>query len=883
MAIKPIQILINAKDNASSVFDKLQGKVAAVGIAIAGYFGIQAFTGIVQGAADFEQAMSRVQAATGGTAEEMAALRKAAEDAGSTSIFTSAQAAAALENLAKAGLTASEAIAALPGVMVLAQAGDVELATSAEFITKAVMGMGLAFSDAGRVADVLAKGANATNTSVTGLAQALSYAAPVAQSLGLSLEQTVAIIGKFADAGIDASRAGTALNSILSQFANPASKFRQELAASGITTTNFGQALEQLAVAGPRGQKAVLAVGQEAGPALRALLNQGIGSLHDLQTALEGSAGSADEVARTMQGNLNGAINGLSSAWDTVKNTLGTPVLPVLRQGVDQLAAALRGAVADGTIQKFGEAIASAFRSGIEWVTKFVGAVDFTQLAADMRAFADRTAEVFTEIGQYASNAGNSVRLAYGVMSSGVNVVLTAIYGIGTAFAEVASKVMSGIALLREGLAKVSFGSLSESFRLAAEDARESAGAFGAVADAMQAKAMEAMDKVAEGAETSREAWAGLTTEFEKTGKAASGSAESLAAIADEIEKVGREAAAARQATEDKASADESAARAVKQLRDEYRELIGRGDLQAAAEKIREINTALSGTPGAAAAAASASAASAEAIAAAFERMGIQSKDALTQAAATAKADFELIKQSGQATAEGLEQAFQKYAEAAISANGGVATESLKAEAAMRGLAIESDRAGKAIVRAMRDGSDAAGYLAGSIQQASAAAAEYVGWADRMAERNSKVQSSMKTDGNGFATDASGNAISAGGDLTTLTGITNFLKSAGLDEATARSIAREFSDSKGDIPYFSNPGQLKYGGQGSTMSSALLKAAERSTFGIGQAGAAAVGRTVNVNLAINDKGFGAVDTSDSGAANLQSFLDELGRSRGAAS
>jgi TP901 family phage tail tape measure protein len=148
-------------------------------------------------------------------------------------------------------------------------------------VTKAVMGMGLAFDDAGRVADVLAKGANATNTSVEGLAQALSYAAPVANTLGVSLESTVAIIGKFADAGIDASRAGTALNSIMSQFANPLSSFRKELGAAGIVTTNFEEALHQLAAKGKDGERAINAVGLEAGPALRALLNQGMGALDE--------------------------------------------------------------------------------------------------------------------------------------------------------------------------------------------------------------------------------------------------------------------------------------------------------------------------------------------------------------------------------------------------------------------------------------------------------------------------------------------------------------------------------------------------------------------------------------------------------------------------
>ena len=275
-----------------------------VASAIAGYFGISAFVGAVKGAADLEAKLSEVKAVSGATAEEMKLLRKAAEDAGAATKFTATEGADALGNLTRAGLSARDAIAALPAVLQLAQAGGIGLAEASEYITKTVMGMGLAFTDAGRVADVLAAGANASNTSVTGLAQALSYAAPVAKSLGLDLEFTVAVIGKFADAGIDASRAGTALNAILSQFKDPASRFRQELAATGIITGNFEQALRQLAKAGPEGQRAILAVGTEAGPALTALLNQGIGALDALKGKLDEARGSAAATAATMEENL---------------------------------------------------------------------------------------------------------------------------------------------------------------------------------------------------------------------------------------------------------------------------------------------------------------------------------------------------------------------------------------------------------------------------------------------------------------------------------------------------------------------------------------------------------------------------------------------------
>ncbi|PIG08789.1 phage tail tape measure protein [Comamonas sp. 26] len=312
------------------------------------------------------------------------------------------------------------------------------------------------------LADVLAKGANATNTSVEGLAQALSYAAPVANTLGVSLESTVAIIGKFADAGIDASRAGTALNSIMSQFANPLSSFRKELGAAGIVTTNFEEALHQLAAKGKDGERAINAVGLEAGPALRALLNQGMGALDELTGKLREAGGSAEATAKTMADNLNGSLKGLSSMWETVTQVLGKPVLPVVRKGVDELTGALRKAVDNGLVERFGQTLATAFENGLKFFRAFAANVNFDVVVLRLQVFASETGETLQRIGQYATNAGNTVQLAWGVMTAGVNGVLTAIYGLGAAFAQVASKVMAGVAMLRSGLASVTFGGLTD-------------------------------------------------------------------------------------------------------------------------------------------------------------------------------------------------------------------------------------------------------------------------------------------------------------------------------------------------------------------------------------------------------------------------------------
>lgn len=843
MEFKPIEILINAKDNASAVFGSLQTKVVAVGAAIATYFGINAFVGVVKGAADLETALSRVQAATGASAEEMAALRAAAEDAGATTKFTSTEAAGALENLAKAGLNSKDAIATLPAVLALAQAGDIELATASEYVTKAVMGMGLAFTDAGRVADVLAKGANATNTSVEGLAQALSYAAPVANSLGLSLESTVAIIGKFADAGIDASRAGTALNFILSQFADPASKFRNELAAAGITTNNFEKALYELAAAGPAGSKAILAVGAEAGPALRALLNQGMGALGDLTTQLKNAQGSAAATAEVMQNNLNGSLNGLSSAWDTLKNALGTPVLPVLKDGVDQLAGALRSAVADGTVGKFGEAIAAAFQAGIKWVREFLATVDFNKVMENLRGFADRTGETFTQIGVYATNAGNTVQLAYGVMSAGVNAVLTAIYGIGSVFAEVAAKVMEGVALLREGLAAVTFGELSKSFALAAEDARSGAQAFGEAAQAMRDKASESLGDMADSAQMARDGFDGLARSIQTGSKAAADAQASISAMAREIEATGKAAAEAKAKVEAKAQADQAAktaatehADSVRKLREEYASLVQNGDLQGAAEKLQQLNKAMAQTSQ------SADDMAAQ-VSAAFQRLGVTSSADLARQAENAKRDYQTIKDSGKATAEDLSAAFKKAADDAIAANKGIAPSWVTAEAATRGYKVQVDEAGKATLEATKNAKAGLDDVATGHRGAASAAREQLSSVQALGSAYTDAAAKALAAQGQFlaAAQAQKNADTSASSITnrkpseqqfvwTRSAIIDYLQQAGLEDVVAEELSKQFLNAQGGVDYEASSAQKRWAGKYGTLAEALGKVAEYSKY-----------------------------------------------------
>lgn len=840
MAFKPIEILINAKDNASGVFSSLQAKIAAAGAAVAGYFGIKAFVGVVQGAADLEAALSRVQAATGASGEEMQRLSKAAQDAGANTKFTSVEAAGALENLAKAGLSAADSIAALPAVLNLAQAGDVGLGEASEYVTKAVMGMGLAFTDAARVADVLALGANATNTSVSGLAQALSYAAPIAQSAGVSLEGTVAIMGKLADAGIDASRSGTAMANMLAQFSDPASQFKRALAEAGITTNDFEKALHQLAAAGPKGEKAILAVGLNAGPALRALLNQGMGALDELKGKLQGAAGSAAETARIMGDNLEGSFKGLQSAWQAVKDTLGTPVLPVLKEGVDQLANAFRGFVADGTIGRFGAIIAEGARNAVQGLREFIGTLNPQEIIAKFQEWVTSASNAFAQIAKYATESGRTVALAWNTMATGSNVVLSAVYKVGESFLGVTRDILTAMAWMSEKLQKIAIGDAGDRLKAEAAQLRGAAEALTAVVDALHVKASESFDAAFDSARAARESFVSLTGAVDESVQSATAAGAALAKTTAELDAVAEASIKAANAVSAKEQADQAAkqaaaenAAAVAELRGEYAAFIASGNLQAAAQKLEEINARLRDTSGATASAKDA----VKAVQRAYQTLGVTSSETLKNTANEFKAAYDTIRASGTATAQDLAAAFQKSAQAAIDANNGIAPAWVQSEAALRGYVITTDNAGKSVLQ-LRDAVTAAaaasagasgemqGHWQGvrqSVDAATNSLGRYAAKQEQLAEGVTRLGAGyMNKDG--MASDAKGNVQQA--YVWTRATVIDFLKQAGLDEQLAQDASKQFLDANGKVIHMNNPGQAKWGGKYGSLSTALANVAD---------------------------------------------------------
>ena len=181
--------------------------------------------GIAAGAAKvgigFKDQMAVVQAVTGAGGDSLKQLETTAREMGRTTRYSASEAGEGMEALARAGFKVDQITEALPHTLNLATAGAIGLGEAAGITANVLNGFGLEADQTQRVADVLAKTAADTDTTVAGLGQTFKYVAPVAQSLGFELEEMAAAAGIMGDAGIDAGQAGNMLKRGLLNLSAP--------------------------------------------------------------------------------------------------------------------------------------------------------------------------------------------------------------------------------------------------------------------------------------------------------------------------------------------------------------------------------------------------------------------------------------------------------------------------------------------------------------------------------------------------------------------------------------------------------------------------------------------------------------------------------------
>ena len=186
----------------------------------------------------FESGMSKVEAISGATGEDLAALTDKAKEMGAKTKFSATESAEAMQYMAMAGWKTSDMLNGIEGIMNLAAASGEDLATTSDIVTDALTAFGLSAQDSTHFADILAQASSNANTNVSMMGETFKYVAPVAGAMGYSAEDVALAVGLMANSGIKASQAGTSLKAALVNMVKPTDDMRGVMERLGISIQN---------------------------------------------------------------------------------------------------------------------------------------------------------------------------------------------------------------------------------------------------------------------------------------------------------------------------------------------------------------------------------------------------------------------------------------------------------------------------------------------------------------------------------------------------------------------------------------------------------------------------------------------------------------------
>lgn len=329
--------------------------VGAAGTAVAGGFGLA-----IKQAVDFEQAMADVNAVNELTDAQFNRLTQTALKLGAETVFSSTEAANAMVELTKAGLTVDQTISAIPGVLSAAAAEGMNLAQAAEIVVGVLQGQNLAMDQSTRVSDVLAKAANATAAGIIDLGEGFRYANTLSAQGLLTFEDTAAALGMLSNAGLKGTIAGTSLVAMFNQITKPSRDVQQAFGGmnnmikifTDESTGKLRDLPELIEIIGQAADQqgndlmkmAFLSdfVGVEGAKAFSALRRsvtakdaQGRPMFQGLRTDLQNAAGAAEDMAKKRLNSLKGALTIIGSALQNVGILIGGEFLGPLREGAE--------------------------------------------------------------------------------------------------------------------------------------------------------------------------------------------------------------------------------------------------------------------------------------------------------------------------------------------------------------------------------------------------------------------------------------------------------------------------------------------------------------------------------------------------------------------
>lgn len=345
-------------DNASrslkgtqSAVERLNGALKTMGVAYFADKVLDIGKAAISTGMEFDKQMSAVRAISGATGSQFKALEDQAISLGASTTKSASEVAAGQLELAKSGLTVKQTLAAMPGVISASTASGEDMARTSEVMTAALNGFQLKASAANHVADVLAQTANKTKADINDLGYAFKYAAPVAHTLGYSLESVAAATGIMTDAGMAGEQAGTSLRAALIALTSPSKEASKEMAGLGVKVTDaHGNMLPFSNIIGQLGAKtkdmgnaqklAAMSTifGTEAASGMLDVVNAGPEKLDKLTASIKDSDGASKKASDAMSDNFAGAVEQLSGTIDSISINVSKVLTPSLRAATNWLS-----------------------------------------------------------------------------------------------------------------------------------------------------------------------------------------------------------------------------------------------------------------------------------------------------------------------------------------------------------------------------------------------------------------------------------------------------------------------------------------------------------------------------------------------------------------
>lgn len=341
-----VRVLVSLVDRMTGGLNSLQNKLEAFGKKtqdIGKRMSLMLTTPIVgmggsilRTAATFEQSINRIRAVTGAGADEIEKMSRLARELGRSTAFSASEAAEAMHFLAKTGFDTNQIIAATPGLLDLALAGDTDLGRAADIASNVLTAMRLPADEMGRVADVLAEAASSANVDLNMLGDTMKYVAPIAAEAGMSLEEAAAMAGKLGDAGIQGSMAGTVMRQMINQLSAGTPRAIAMLDQLGVITQDAQGNLRSLPAILADIEAGMSGMGSaDRLAALRSIFDTramsgagglleslSTGGLDELIDKLENAEGRAREMADVQMEGLTGAMRELTSAFEDFQLTI---------------------------------------------------------------------------------------------------------------------------------------------------------------------------------------------------------------------------------------------------------------------------------------------------------------------------------------------------------------------------------------------------------------------------------------------------------------------------------------------------------------------------------------------------------------------------------